>query len=122
MRVCAWMYLFKNYAVKDWIGFPEVYGMPLRVGKYEPGAYADFHGEIVRFCGAGFVPGKIGGDIDAAPGTVTGLDLRGLRIAVAGGELLVTKVRTASAGKLDATAWAVAANVKPGERFCKFSK
>ncbi|MCE5336957.1 MAG: DUF935 domain-containing protein, partial [Desulfobacteraceae bacterium] len=38
MRVCAWMYLFKNYAVKDWIGFAEVYGMPLRVGKYEPGA------------------------------------------------------------------------------------
>lgn len=38
MRVCSWMYLFKNYAVKDWIGFAEVYGMPLRVGKYEPGA------------------------------------------------------------------------------------
>ncbi|MHC1727948.1 MAG: DUF935 domain-containing protein [Syntrophobacteraceae bacterium] len=38
MRVCAWMYLFKNFAVKDWMGFAEVYGMPLRVGKYEPGA------------------------------------------------------------------------------------
>lgn len=38
MRVCAWMYLFKNYALKDWIGFAEVYGMPLRIGKYEPGA------------------------------------------------------------------------------------
>ncbi|MEM5789371.1 MAG: DUF935 domain-containing protein, partial [Syntrophobacteraceae bacterium] len=38
LRVCAWMYLFKNYAVKDWVGFAEVYGMPLRVGKYEPGA------------------------------------------------------------------------------------
>ncbi len=38
MRVCAWMYLFKNFAVKDWVGFAEVYGMPLRVGKYEPGA------------------------------------------------------------------------------------
>ncbi|MGO9314270.1 MAG: methionyl-tRNA formyltransferase [Syntrophobacteraceae bacterium] len=88
----------------------------------QPGAYADFHGEMVRFHGAAFVPGKIGGDIDAAPGMVTGLDLRGLRIAVAGGELLVTKVRTESAGKLDATAWAVAANVKPGDRFRKFSK
>jgi len=31
------MYLFKNYAIKGWIGFAEVYGMPLRVGKYEPG-------------------------------------------------------------------------------------
>ena len=33
MQVCAWMYLFKNYAVKGWVGFTEVYGMPLRVGK-----------------------------------------------------------------------------------------
>jgi phage gp29-like protein len=32
------MYLFKNYAVKGWVGFTEVYGMPLRAGKYEPGA------------------------------------------------------------------------------------
>jgi phage gp29-like protein len=32
------MYLFKNYALKDWMGFAEVFGMPLRVGKYEPGA------------------------------------------------------------------------------------
>ena len=88
----------------------------------QPGAYADFRGEMVRFYGAGFMPGKIGGDIDAAPGTVTGLDLKGLRIAVAGGELLVTKVCSASAGKMDATAWAAAADVKPGERFGKFSK
>lgn len=38
LRVCAWMYLFKNYAIKDWVAFAEVYGMPLRIGKYEPGA------------------------------------------------------------------------------------
>ena len=37
LRVCAWMYIFKNYAIKDWITFAEVYGMPLRLGKYEPG-------------------------------------------------------------------------------------
>jgi len=37
-RVCAWMYLFKNYAIKDWVAFAEVYGMPLRLGKYDPGA------------------------------------------------------------------------------------
>ncbi len=37
-RVCAWMYLFKNYALKDWSIFCEVYGMPLRLGKYAPGA------------------------------------------------------------------------------------
>jgi phage gp29-like protein len=38
LRVCGWMYLFKNYDIKDWVAFAEVYGMPLRVGRYEPGA------------------------------------------------------------------------------------
>lgn len=38
LRVCAWMYLFKNYDVKDWVSFCEVFGMPLRLGKYAPGA------------------------------------------------------------------------------------
>lgn len=36
-RVCVWMYLFKNFTVKDWIAFAEVYGMPIRLGKYEQG-------------------------------------------------------------------------------------
>lgn len=38
LRVISWMYLFKNYDVKDWVAFAEVYGMPLRLGKYQPGA------------------------------------------------------------------------------------
>ena len=38
LRVCAWMYLFKNYTIKDWVAFCEVYGMPLRLGKYSPGS------------------------------------------------------------------------------------
>lgn len=37
-RICAWWYLFKNYAIKDWVVFCEVYGMPLRLGKYDQGA------------------------------------------------------------------------------------
>jgi len=37
-RICSWWYLFKNYAVKDWVVFCEVYGMPLRLGKYDQGA------------------------------------------------------------------------------------
>lgn len=41
LRVCAWMYLFKNYDLKDWVSFCEVYGMPLRLGKYQPGASED---------------------------------------------------------------------------------
>jgi phage gp29-like protein len=37
-RVAAWAWMFKNYTVKDWMAFSEVYGMPLRVGKYQPSA------------------------------------------------------------------------------------
>ena len=36
-RIAAWMYLFKNYSLKDWLAFSEVYGMPIRLGRYEPG-------------------------------------------------------------------------------------
>lgn len=36
-RAAAWGYLFKNYTIKDWMAFLEVYGLPLRVGKYQPG-------------------------------------------------------------------------------------
>ncbi|PZO89070.1 MAG: hypothetical protein DI623_11365 [Sphingomonas sanxanigenens] len=36
-RAAAWAYLFTNYSLKDWVSFLEVYGLPLRVGKYDPG-------------------------------------------------------------------------------------
>ncbi len=41
LRVVVWMYLFKNYDLKDWVSFAEVYGLPLRLGKYAPGASED---------------------------------------------------------------------------------
>lgn len=41
MRVVAWMYLFKNYDIKDWVSFCEVFGMPLRLGKYDAAASED---------------------------------------------------------------------------------
>ena len=37
-RVVAWPYLFKNYGVRDLAEFLEIYGLPLRVGKYPSGA------------------------------------------------------------------------------------
>ncbi len=37
-RAAGWAYLFKNYVLKDWVTFSEVYGQPLRVGKYGAGA------------------------------------------------------------------------------------
>lgn len=41
LRVVAWMYLFKNYDVKDWVSFCEIFGMPLRLGKYNASASED---------------------------------------------------------------------------------
>jgi len=37
-RLAAWAFLFKSYTLKDWMAFLEVYGMPLRVGKFGRGA------------------------------------------------------------------------------------
>jgi len=33
-RLSAWAYMCKGYSIKDWLAFAEVYGMPLRLGKY----------------------------------------------------------------------------------------
>lgn len=37
-RSLVWPYLFKNYSVGDLAEFLEIYGIPLRIGKYTPGA------------------------------------------------------------------------------------
>lgn len=37
-RVLVWPYLFKNYSVGDLAEFLEIYGIPMRVGKYPSGA------------------------------------------------------------------------------------
>lgn len=41
LRVISWMYLFKNYTLKDWVSFCEVFGMPIRLGKYSQAASED---------------------------------------------------------------------------------
>lgn len=40
-RTVAWAFLFKSFSLKDWVEFAEVYGLPIRVGKYQPGATDD---------------------------------------------------------------------------------
>jgi phage gp29-like protein len=41
LRPCAYLYLFKNYDIKDWLVFNELFSVPMRVGKYKPGATTD---------------------------------------------------------------------------------
>lgn len=37
LRTVAWLYLFKNYTLKDWIALSERLGFPLRIGTYKSG-------------------------------------------------------------------------------------
>lgn len=47
-RVLVWPYLFKNYAVRDFAEFLEIYGLPLRLGKYPAGATAEEKMTLLR--------------------------------------------------------------------------
>ncbi len=40
-RLVAWCYLFKAHSIKDWMAFLDVFGMPLRLGRYEANAKDD---------------------------------------------------------------------------------
>ena len=37
-RAACWAWLFQNFSLKDWVSFIEMYGKPLRLGRYEAGA------------------------------------------------------------------------------------
>jgi phage gp29-like protein len=47
-RIAIWCYLFKNYVLKDWVTFAEVYGQPMRLGKYGPGATENDKNALLR--------------------------------------------------------------------------
>ncbi|PVX80043.1 DUF935 domain-containing protein [Paraburkholderia unamae] len=47
-RVLVWPYLFKNYGVRDIMEFLEIYGIPLRLGKYPAGASEDEKSTLLR--------------------------------------------------------------------------
>ena len=37
-RAAAWAFMLQSFSLKDWAAFSEVYGMPLRIGRYDPSA------------------------------------------------------------------------------------
>jgi len=47
-RVLVWPYLFKNYSVRDLAEFLEIYGLPLRLGKYPAGATEEEKATLLR--------------------------------------------------------------------------
>ncbi|GAB7078756.1 DUF935 domain-containing protein [Megalodesulfovibrio paquesii] len=46
-RLCLASFLCKSWTVTDWMRFAELFGMPLRVGRYGPSASADDIGTLV---------------------------------------------------------------------------
>lgn len=47
-RLGAWTFMMKSFTLKDWMTFLEVYGMPLRLGKYGPGASSEDKAVLLR--------------------------------------------------------------------------
>jgi phage gp29-like protein len=64
-RVLAWTYAYKAYNVQDMQRFLELYGLPLRLGKYPPGIGKTQRDELLRAVrsigndGAGVVPANM---------------------------------------------------------------
>ncbi|MBN3779954.1 DUF935 domain-containing protein [Burkholderia sp. Ac-20345] len=48
LRVLAWPYLFKNYAVGDLAEFLDIYGIPMRIGKYPQNATDEERMKLMR--------------------------------------------------------------------------
>ena len=45
-RIACALHLFKSYAVRDWLAFAEVFGIPLRMGRYPGNATAEAKAEL----------------------------------------------------------------------------
>jgi len=79
----------------------------------QPGAYSRLKGEMVRFYTAGLIEGPG----NEKPGTVLGIDDRGISIAVLGGKIIAGKVRTKKSGKVPAAECAANENIMVGDIF-----
>jgi methionyl-tRNA formyltransferase len=78
----------------------------------QPGAYALFKGEKVRFYGAKL----INESTDQPPGTILQIDDQGIQVAVSGGKLTISKVRPAQGGKMASVDFATERGLKVGDR------
>ena len=66
MRSLVWPYLFKNYSIRDLAEFLEIYGLPVRIGKYSAGATEEDKKTLLRAVvgighnAAGIIPDGMG--------------------------------------------------------------
>jgi len=71
-RILAWPFLFKNYAIRDLAELLEIYGLPIRLGKYPPGTGDAEKATLLRavtqlgHAAAGIIPESMQIDFEAA--------------------------------------------------------
>ncbi|SNY91384.1 Mu-like prophage protein gp29 [Cohaesibacter sp. ES.047] len=47
-RVAAWAYMLKSFTLRGWAGYNEVFGMPLRIGKYDKASSYEDRATLLR--------------------------------------------------------------------------
>jgi phage gp29-like protein len=71
-RVLAWPFLFKNYAIRDLAELLEIYGIPVKLGKYPPGTGDAEKATLLRavtqlgHAAAGIIPESMAIEFEAA--------------------------------------------------------
>lgn len=79
----------------------------------QPGAFAFFKGEKIRFYGARLIAETL----ESRPGTVLEVNDNGIQVAVSGGRLMVAKVRPAKGPKVAASEFAADRGITAGNLF-----
>ncbi|HEY9073058.1 MAG TPA: methionyl-tRNA formyltransferase [Desulfobaccales bacterium] len=79
----------------------------------QPGATTSFRGEKVKLYNAAFLEEPV----SAAPGEILAVTDKGLKVAVAGAALLITRFRTKELGKVKAPDFIAARQPQVGEKF-----
>ena len=77
-RALAWPYLYKNYSVRDLAEFLEIYGLPIRIGKYPAGADANAKRDLLKAVlslghhAAGIIPDNMAVELATVSGNGNG--------------------------------------------------
>ncbi|MEQ1685467.1 MAG: DUF935 domain-containing protein [Burkholderiaceae bacterium] len=105
-RVLAWPYLYKNFAMRDLAEFLEIYGLPLRLGKYPSGASDDEKRKLLQAVSqighnaAGIVPsGMVIDFVEAAKGSEGPYDSMQDRMEAIQSKVILGQTLSSSEGK-----------------------
>ena len=105
-RVLAWPYLYKNFAVRDLAEFLEIYGLPLRVGKYPSGASEEEKRKLLQAVAqighnaAGIIPsGMVIDFMEAAQGSEGPYEAMQDRMEAIQSKVILGQTLTSSEGK-----------------------